>query len=161
MTGAATMTRGNRRPGLLSRAPEKRWPDGVVHHGARWLLIVALAAGLVMMYPSDPGVGIGRHRVGTVAARDIIAELDFQVPKDSAELRREREEAEAAVVPTFVFEEHARDSSLSALGVFFSRVDSAGPPTAWRGSAPYWRPWRSMQRWSRSTFWPTDAGRPP
>ena len=120
------MRRGNRRPGPLSRAPRKRWPDGMVHHGARWLLVLALAAGLVVMYPSDPGVGIGRHRVGTVAARDIIARLDFQVPKDSAELRSEREAAEAAVVPTFVFEENARDSSLSALDDFFSRVDSAG-----------------------------------
>lgn len=123
---AAAMRRRNRKPGLLSRAPEKRWPDGVVHHGARILLLVAFATGLVVMYPSDPGVGIGRHRVGTVAARDIIARVDFQVPKDSAELRREREEAAAAVVPTFVFQENARDSSLAALGDFFSRVDSAG-----------------------------------
>ena len=122
---AATMRRGSRKPGLLSRAPEKTWPDGMVHHGARWLLLLALATGLVVMYPSDPGVGIGRHRVGTVAARDIIAQVDFQVPKDSAELRREREEAEAAVIPTFVFQENARDSSLSALGGFFARVDSA------------------------------------
>ncbi len=120
------MRRGSRRPGPLSRAPEKAWPDGVVHHGARWLVLLALATGLVVMYPSDPGVGIGRHRVGTVAARDIIAEVDFQVPKDSAELRREREEAEAGVIPTFVFQENARDSSLSALGTFFARVDSAG-----------------------------------
>lgn len=120
------MRRGSRKPGRLSRAPEKRWPDGVVHHGARWLVLLALATGLVVMYPSDPGVGIGRHRVGTVAPRDIIAQVDFQVPKDSAELRREREEAEAGVIPTFVFQENARDSSLSALAAFFTRVDSAG-----------------------------------
>ena len=88
------MRRRSRKPGLLSRVPEKRWPDRVVHHGARLLLLVAFATGLVVMYPSDPGVGIGRHRAGTVAARDIIARVDFQVPKDSAELRREREEAE-------------------------------------------------------------------
>ena len=120
------MRRRSRKPGLLSRAPEKRWPDGVVHHGARWVLLLAFAAGLVVMYPTDPGVGIGRHREGTVAARDIIARVDFQVPKDSAELRREREGAEAAVIPTFVFQENARDSSLTALNDFFARVDSAG-----------------------------------
>lgn len=120
------MRRRNRKPGLLSRAPEQRWPDGVVHHGARWVLLLAFAAGLVVMYPSDPGVGIGRHSVGTVAPRDIIARVDFQVPKDSAELRRQREEAEAAVIPTFVFQENARDSSLTALSDFFARVDSAG-----------------------------------
>ncbi|MXW16574.1 MAG: HDIG domain-containing protein [Gemmatimonadetes bacterium] len=120
------MRRRNREPGLLSRVPEKRWPDGVVHHGARWLLLVAFATGLVVIYPSDPGVGIGRHRAGTVAPRDIIARVDFQVPKDSAELRRQREEAEAAVVPTFLFQENARDSSLAVLGDFFAQVDSAG-----------------------------------
>lgn len=120
------MRRGSRKPGLLSRAPEKPWPDGLIHHGARWLLLLASASGLVVMYPTDPGVGIGRHRAGTVAARDIIAEVDFQVPKDSAELRREREEAEAAVIPTFTFQDNARDSSLSALTGFFARVDSAG-----------------------------------
>lgn len=120
------MRRGRRGPGLLSRAPSKAWPDAAVHHGTRWLLLLALATGLVVMYPSDPGVAIGRHRVGTVAVRDIIAEVDFQVPKDSAQLRREREDAESAVVPTFVFVEHARDSSLSSLGSFFAGVDSAG-----------------------------------
>ena len=120
------MRRRNRKPGPLSRVPRRTWPDGVVHHGARWLLLVALAAGLVVMYPSDPGVGIGRHRAGTVAPREIIAQVDFQVPKDSAQLRREREEAESVVVPTFVFDANARDSSLAAVDVFFARVDSAG-----------------------------------
>ena len=116
---------GRRGSGLLSRVPEKLWPDGMLHHGARWLLLLLLAGGLVILYPSDPGVGIGRHEAGTVAEQDIIAQVAFQVLKDSAVLRQERDSAAAAVIPTFIFQENARDSSLSALSGFFSRVDSA------------------------------------
>ena len=83
-----------------------------------------MAGGLVILFPSDPGVGIGRHEAGTVAERDVIAQVAFQVLKDPAVLRHERDSAAAAVVPTFIFRESARDSSLSALGGFFSRMDS-------------------------------------
>ena len=114
-----------RAPGLLSRIPERLWPDAVVHHGARWAVLGSLAGGLVVLFPPDPGVGIGRHEAGTVAERDIISEVAFQILKDSAVLRHQRDSAAAEVVPTFVFRERARDSSLSALAGFFSRLDSA------------------------------------
>lgn len=119
------MRGGRHRPGLLSRVPEKVWPDAALHHGARWLALLFMAGGLVTLFPSDPGVGIGRHEAGTVAERDVIAQVAFQVLKDPAVLRHERDSAAAAVVPTFTFQDNARDSSLAALGGFFSRVDSA------------------------------------
>lgn len=119
------MKGGRRGPGPLSRAPGRFWPDGVLHHGARWLLLVLMAGGLVILFPSDPGVGIGRHEAGTVAERDIIAQVAFQVLKDSAVLRHQRDSAAATVTPTFIFRENARDSSLAALAAFFSGVDSA------------------------------------
>ena len=119
------MRTGRRGPGLLSRVPEKPWPDGVLHHGARWLVLLFMAGGLVILFPSEPGVGIGRHQAGTVAERDIIAQVAFQVRKDTAVLRHQRDSAAATVIPTFDFRENARDSSLSALGDFFARVDSA------------------------------------
>jgi len=84
-----------------------------------------MAGGIVILFPSDPGVGIGRHQAGTVAERDVIAQVAFQVLKDPGVLKRQRDSAAAAVVPTFVFQENARDSSLSALRGFFARVDSA------------------------------------
>ena len=126
MKRTTAMSGGSRRHSLLSGVPRRPWPDGVIHHGARWLLLTLLAAGLVILYPSDPGVGIGRHTAGTVADRDIIAQVGFPVPRDSAELRRERDAAAASVIPTFNYQENGRDSALSALGNFFSRVDSAG-----------------------------------
>ena len=116
---------GRRAPGLLSRAPERIWPDGAVHHGARWCLLVLLAGGLVVLYPSGPGVKVGRYEAGTVADRGVIAQIDFQVLKDSAKLRRERDEEAAAVVPTFIYRASAADSTLAALARIFAAVDSA------------------------------------
>ena len=119
------MSAGSGRRHLLSGVPERRWPDAAVHHGVRWLLLVVLAGGLVILYPSDPGVGIGRYRAGTVAERDIIAQVSFPVPKDSAVLRSERDAAAASVVPTFTYRAAAVDSTLAGLAAFFARVDSA------------------------------------
>ena len=119
------MSAGRREHTLLSGVPERRWPDGVVHHGVRWLFLVLLSGGLVILYPSDPGVGIGRHRAGTVAQRDIIAQVSFPVPKDSAVLRRQRDAAASSVIPTFTYRATAADSSLAGLAALFARVDSA------------------------------------
>ena len=79
-----------------------------------------------MLYPSDPGVSVGRFEPGTVAPRDVIALIDFLVPQDPAVLRSQRDEAAAVVIPTFVYRDSARDSALAALAAFFARADSAG-----------------------------------
>lgn len=88
------------------------------------MLLIAAAA-LAILYPSDPGVPVGRFQAGTVADRDVISVVDFLVPKDAEVLRRERDEAAAAVIPTFTYRDTARDSALTALAAFFERVDSA------------------------------------
>ncbi len=97
-----------------------------MHHGVRWLLLLALAGGLVLLYPSDPGVFIGRHQLGTVADRDVISVTAYDVPKAADLLRQERAAAAAAVIPTFTFRETAAEQALSSLAAFFARVDSAG-----------------------------------
>lgn len=79
-----------------------------------------------MLYPSDPGVSVGRFQAGTVAEREVISVIDFLVPKDADVLRRERAAAAATVIPTFNYRDSARDSALTALALFFARVDSAG-----------------------------------
>ncbi len=96
-----------------------------MHHGARWLLLLGLSVGLVLLYPSDPSVLIGRHQAGTVAERDVIAVAAFDIPKDSDALRAERDAAAAAVIPTFIFQAGARESASAALSRFFSDIDSA------------------------------------
>ena len=110
---------------MLSGRPRRLWPDAAVHHGARGLLFLGLSIGLVLLYPSDPSVFIGRHEVGTVAERDIIAVAAFDVPKPSDELRGEREAAAGRVIPTFNFQGGARESASAALTGFFAGIDSA------------------------------------
>lgn len=109
---------------MLSGRPLRLWPDAAVHHGARWLLVLGLSVGLVLLYPSDPSVFIGRHQAGTVAERDIIAVAAFDIPKDSDELRAERAAAAGAVIPTFIFQDGARESASAALTRFFEEIDS-------------------------------------
>ena len=108
----------------LSRAPERVWPEGILHHGARLCLLLFLAVGLVVLYPSGPGVKVGRYEAGTVADRSVIAQVDFQVLKDSAHLRRERDEAADAVTPTFIYRPSAVDSTLASLARIFGAIDS-------------------------------------
>ena len=120
------MSGKRRRPSWLSGIPVRTWPDAVVHHGVRFVVLLISAVGLAVLYPSDPGVAVGRFQVGTVAQRDVIAVIEFEVPKETAVLRREREAVADAVIPTFTYLETARDSALTALAGFFARVDSAG-----------------------------------
>ncbi len=108
----------------LSGTPRRAWPDGVLHHGSRVLLLLTLAGGLVFLYPPDPGVFIGRHEPGTVAERDVIATIGFDVPKSAEQLRQERADAVAAVIPTFLYREGARETALAALDDFLAGIDS-------------------------------------
>ncbi len=109
----------------LSGVPDRVWPDAAVHHGVRLALLLVSSVGLAVLYPSDPGVTVGRFEAGTVADRDVISEIDFLVPKDAGVLRGEREAAAAAVIPTFSYREAARDSALAALSAFFAQLDTA------------------------------------
>ena len=121
------MAKSGRRPraNWLSGVPGPVWPDTVVNHGVRVALLLLFAAALAVLFPSDPGVAVGRFEAGTVAQRDVIAVIGFEVPRDPGELRRRRDEAAAAVIPTFRYRESARDSAVTALAGFFTRVDSA------------------------------------
>lgn len=111
--------------GVLSGAPARAWPDGFVHHGVRVLMLLLLAGGLAVLFPSGREMPAGSYRPGTVAGEDVLAEVGFDVPKDSAGLARERQEAAAAVVPTFVYQPGAPDSALLAVASLFSRMDTA------------------------------------
>ena len=119
------MSARHRRTSWLSGVPDRVWPDAAVHHGVRLALLLISAVGLALLYPSDPGVTVGRFEAGTVADRDVISEIDFLVPKEAGVLRIEREAAAAAVIPTFGYRETARDSALTALTAFFARLDTA------------------------------------
>jgi len=111
--------------GTLSRPPERRWPEGVVHHGSRLLLLGAVALLISFLFPPDSTLTVVRYEEGMVAEADIIAEIPFGVPKATEELERERSEAASAVPPIFQHRPEAADSTEARLTRFFTRVESA------------------------------------
>ncbi len=118
---------------FLSGQPERFWPDSVVFHGVRALMGLILAAVIVALFPTSPGVNVGRYQKGVVAERDLIAEIPFSVLKDSELLRSERDAAAAHVTPTFRFRPQIRDSVSVELQRFFARLDSAARISAAAG----------------------------
>lgn len=125
------------RPGrrILHGEPRRIWPDAVLHHGARALVVLVLSVGIGMLFPAEPGVPIGRWSADTVAERDVLAEIAFDVPKPAADLAGQRREAMAAVAPTFLYRPSAQDSVLAALDALFARLDTAAATSGTAGAA--------------------------
>jgi len=110
---------------LLNEPPERLWPDKVVHHGARALLLVAVAVLVTLLFPPAQRLDVARYEAGTVADETVQATIPFAVPKSDQELRRDRAEAAASVPATFERRPAASDSMVARLNEFFVRLDSA------------------------------------
>ena len=106
----------------LSRPPERRWPDGAIHHGSRVGLLLLLALSITLLFPPASGPEMGRYQAGMVAGEDVIASLTFGVPKNVDELERERNAAAASVPSTYRYQSQAASAMESALETFFDRV---------------------------------------
>ena len=100
------------------------WPDGVVYHGLRLLLVVALAGAITALFPPMGGSTLGRYEEGMVLTDPVIAEVPFTIPKSTVELQRERADAAAGVPPTFNYRPEAGDTMAVRLDRFFVRLDS-------------------------------------
>ncbi len=96
-----------------------------VHHGARILLLLAVAALVTALFPPLERMEVERYRPGDVAEVDVFAQVPFEVPKTLAELERDRSEARSAVPPTFDYVPLAADTMAARLTDFFSQADSA------------------------------------
>lgn len=118
--------------GVLSSRPERLWPDAVLHHGIRLLLLVGLAALVTVLFPPARRTAVTRYEPGTVADETVQAEVPFGVPKSEQELRRDRAEAAASVPATFEHRPAAADSMEARLGRFF---DTLGDTARASGSA--------------------------
>ncbi len=110
---------------ILSRAPERAWPDGVLHHGARVAILLLVAGAVSLLFPVTPLPDMGPVERGAVLEEDVIASVPFPVYKTEEELARERRDAAASVNPIFVLDPTAVDSMLADVDRFFMRVDSA------------------------------------
>ena len=109
----------------LSGESGASWTDRARYHGARALLLVALAAMITLFFPPADGTTVETYAVGMVAPEDVIAQIPFSVPKTATELERDRQAAIDAVPPTFRYREEATDSVAGKLRSFFGRLDSA------------------------------------
>jgi hypothetical protein len=110
--------------GILSRPPKRRWPDGVLHHGARVLILLLLAISVSALFPVSPISDAPPVERGGVLEEDVVAEVPFPVYKSEAELQREQQEAAARVNSIFVYDSTALDSMLADVDRFFSMADS-------------------------------------
>lgn len=121
---------------MLSREPAHVWPDGVVHHGTRVLLLLLVAIGTYVVFPLAPLADAPILERGMLAEEDVIAAVDFSVYKPSAQLMQERDEAGAAVAHTFRYDSTAVDSMRARITTLVARLDSVArlpePDTAFR-----------------------------
>ncbi len=110
---------------VLSREPSSLWPDGIVHHGTRLLILVGMAFLVTSLFPPSPRLTVVRYEEGMVADEDVAAEVPFAVPRSEEQLEVERAAAAAAVPPTFEYRPQAGDRMASNLDGFFSQLDEA------------------------------------
>ena len=103
--------------------PRHVWPDGVLYHGSRLLLLVALAGVITALFPPTRGSTLGEFEAGMVLTEPVIAEVPFTIPKSTAVLQRERRDAAAGVTPTFNHRPEAENIMVERLDAFFDQLD--------------------------------------
>lgn len=115
----------------LSTPPEQLWPDGLLHHGVRVALLLALTLLATLLFPPEARVRMETDPVGSVREEPIIAEIAFEVPMDPGQVAEAENEARASVPPTFNRRTAAADTMAARLARFFARLDtSARQPDA-------------------------------
>ena len=106
----------------LSGSPGTRRSEQFRHHGSRVLLLLFCAVLVTIFLPQSGGQRVAVYQVGMVAGEDIIASINFGVPKNADELERERAAAASAVPPTFRYDPQAPVRMAGALERFFESV---------------------------------------
>jgi putative nucleotidyltransferase with HDIG domain len=113
----------------LSTPPTSLWPWGLVHHGARVIVLFASALIFQGLFPVAPAPDFPVLELGMVANEDVIAQVDFDIPKSAMELQQEQISAAAAANPVFDVVPAAVDSMILRVDAFFDRIDSIAGAT--------------------------------
>lgn len=109
----------------LSGDPGASLGARVRHHGARVLLLAAVAAFVAIAFPPMSSMTVQGYSDGMVATEDVIAQVPFNVPKNPSELEQDRQAAIESVPPTFDFRPDVADSVAAELQRFFVELDRA------------------------------------
>ena len=116
-----TVQAGPSVPALPGRARNVQWG----YYGVRALLVVLLL-GLAAALPGSSRTGDKyRYSVGDIARERMVAPYDFRVQKDEGQVRREQEQAAAAVPPVFVVDARVSSETLNRFASFHERVTTA------------------------------------
>src|SRR5207247_6046245 len=113
------------------RAPSFRW-----RHFAVRLRFVAILLAVAGALPGGRGAPEKfRNREGDMARERVVAPYEFRVEKDETVLRREQEQAAAAVAPVFVVDPRVSSEMLARFTDFQDKalavvLDPSLPPTA-------------------------------
>jgi putative nucleotidyltransferase with HDIG domain len=121
------MSRDLRHSLNLELAPS-RLPAAVAFHGARWGLMVLLAALTYLAFPVAGGTQAPVLEQGDVAPQPIIAPFAFDVRKSSAEIEREATALEATARPIYEYRAAAVDTVLAELDSLFAALQAAATP---------------------------------
>ncbi|MBI1799970.1 MAG: HDIG domain-containing protein [Candidatus Eisenbacteria bacterium] len=104
-------------PALPDRARPLRWGYWAV----RTLLVAALLG--LAAFPIGRGVAEHfRYREGDISRDRVVAPFDFRVEKDEPSLRREQEQAAAAVAPVFVVDSRVSGETLTRFASYEEKV---------------------------------------
>jgi putative nucleotidyltransferase with HDIG domain len=109
----------------FSKRPDGTWPQGAFYHGSRAGLLVLLGAAITLLFPSGTRVTVAPYALGDVATEDFVADVGFQIPRDSAEVASQQAEAAAAMPPVFEEDPTIPDGVEIRLNEFFDDVASA------------------------------------
>ena len=108
-------------PALPDRAPSFRW-----RHFAVRLLFVGILLAVAGALPGGRGAPEKfRNREGDIARERVVAPYEFRVEKDEATLRREQEQAAAAVAPVFVVDPRVSSDMLNRFELFREKALAA------------------------------------
>lgn len=98
--------------------------DAWIHHGFRASVVLLIALAIPWLFPRTTLPEFEGLVPGSVADRDVIAEISFGVEKSRAQLVAEREEAVEAVASVLIRDVTRADSSIVRSRALFSALDS-------------------------------------
>ena len=131
------MTRDGHSTYSVASAPQPdhvrpTWPDGVLFHGSRLLLLLAVAATVTALFLPMGRSPLGQYQLGEVLNADVIAQVPFDIPKSPEVLEQDQTEAAGRQPPTFNFDREAGEAMAVRLDSFFARLDSVALEDDWQ-----------------------------